>query len=220
MEIQKARSPNYWFGNYSRIAIVDHITAGLMTGCLDWMLNPTSKASAHYLVTRAGEIYNLVDEFNTAWHAGAVKKPSWPLYDGANPNWLTIGIEHEGLPDEPLTEEQYQATLWLHRQIIARWGIPVDEDHVIGHYRIDSVNRPNCPGPLFPWERLFNDLKGDGSMPEGATPIPIPIGGKVFDGYLYRGVSYLLNPSVKDLVAAFNRTLSWEEKREYPVEVK
>jgi hypothetical protein len=55
---------------------------------------------------------------------------------------------------------QYQATLWLHKQLIAKHGIPIDEGHIIGHYRIDSVNRPNCPGPGFPWQRLFSDLKG------------------------------------------------------------
>lgn len=164
MEIQKARSPNYWFGNKGRIAIVDHITAGLMPGCLSWMCNSGSGASAHYLVTRDGEIYNLVDDLNSAWHAGVVKNPSWPLYDGTNPNWYTLGIEHEGWPDEPLTEEQYQATLWLHRKLIEKWDIPIDEDHIIGHYRIDSINRANCPGPEFPWERLFQDLRGGDVM--------------------------------------------------------
>ncbi|HHY13968.1 MAG TPA: S-layer homology domain-containing protein [Thermoanaerobacterales bacterium] len=37
----------------------------------------------------------------------------------------------------------------------------MDEDHIIGHYRIDSVNRPNCPGNKFPWNRLFDDLAKD-----------------------------------------------------------
>ena len=147
-------------------AIVNHITAGKYPGCLSWMKNPNSKASSHYLVTKAGQIYQLVQDTDTAWHAGAVNKPSWPLYDGTNPNYYTLGIEHEGQPGDELTEEQYQATLWLHRQLIAKWGIPVDRDHIIGHYRIDSVNRPNCPGSGFPWDKLFNDLKGGSTVPE------------------------------------------------------
>jgi len=56
--------------------------------------------------------------------------------------------------------------LWLHQQLIKWWGILIDSNHIIGHYRIDSVNRPNCPGPLFPWDRLFADLKGDVTLPE------------------------------------------------------
>lgn len=165
-------TPNYTAGRSGKkiIAIVDHITAGQFPGCMNWLQNPEAKASAHYLVTRAGEIYQLVAEENTAWHAGAVSKPSWNLYDKTNPNRYTIGIEHEGYDscggDGTLTEAQYQATLWLHRQLISKWGISVDTDHIIGHYRIDSVNRPNCPGPNFPWTRLFEDLKGVSQVAE------------------------------------------------------
>ena len=162
VEIEWAPSPNYTKGRKGRkiIAIVNHITAGTFPGCLSWMRNPQAKASAHYLVTRQGKVYQMVGDEDTSWHAGAVNKPSWPLYDGSNPNRYTIGIEHEALPGERLTEMQYQATLWLHKQLIAKHGIPIDEGHIIGHYRIDSVNRPNCPGPGFPWQRLFSDLKG------------------------------------------------------------
>lgn len=168
MEIEWAASPNYGKGRNGKkiIAIVNHITAGTFPGCLSWLRNPQAKASAHYLVTRQGKIYQLVRDEDTAWHAGAVNKPSWPLYDGSNPNRYTIGIEHEALPGERLTEMQYQATLWLHKQLIAKHGIPIDEGHIIGHYRIDSVNRPNCPGPSFPWDRLFSDLKGGEVVPE------------------------------------------------------
>lgn len=160
-EITWKASPNYFKGRNGKriIAIVDHITAGLMPGCLSWMQNSASKASANYLVGRTGRIYQMVKDEDSAWHAGEVKKPSWRLYDGTNPNRYTIGIEHEGKGGDALTEAQYQATLWLHRQLIAKWGIPIDADHIIGHYRIDSVNRPNCPGPGFPWDRLFVDLR-------------------------------------------------------------
>ena len=123
------------------------------------MQNPASKASAHYLVTRAGRIIQMVKESNSAYHAGIRNNPHWNLYDGTNPNTYTLGIEHEGF-DGSLTEEQYQASLFLHRELTAKYSIPIDTDHIIGHYRIDSVDRPNCPGSGFPWDRLFKDLKG------------------------------------------------------------
>jgi N-acetylmuramoyl-L-alanine amidase len=155
-------SPNYREGRGGKtlIAIVNHITAGLMPGTLSWLKNPASQASAHYLVTKDGRIYQLVADEDTAWHSGIVNRPNWPLYDGTNPNSYTLGIEHEALAGEALTEAQYQATLSLHRQLVNKWGIPVGQDHIIGHNRIDSVNRSNDPGPNFPWERLFADLKG------------------------------------------------------------
>lgn len=168
MNIEWAGTPNYRSGRNGRkpIAIVNHITAGAFPGCLSWLQNQAAQASAHYLIIKAGQIFQLVKDEDTAWHAGVVNKPSWPLYDGTNPNRYTIGIEHEGQPGDTLTEEQYQATLWLHRQLITKWSVPVDRDHIIGHYRIDSVDRPNCPGPGFPWNRLFNDLKEEKAMPE------------------------------------------------------
>ena len=162
MDITWQGTPNYTAGRNGRkiIAIVDHITAGLMPGCLSWMRNSVAKSSAHYLVTKAGGIYQLVKDEDTAWHAGIANKPNWSLYDGTNPNRYTIGIEHECKSGGELTEQQYQATLWLHRQLVSKYNIPVDTEHIIGHYRIDSVDRPNCPGPRFPWDRLFLDLKG------------------------------------------------------------
>lgn len=160
-KIEWAPSPNYFSRNGKKpIAIVNHITAGSMPGCLSWLRNPEAKASSNYLVTRDGRIYQLVRDEDAAWANGIVRNPSWELYDGHNPNRYTLSIEHEGW-DGSLTEAQYQATLWLHRHLTEKWSIPVDDQHIIGHYRIDSVGKPNCPGPKFPWGRLFADLKGE-----------------------------------------------------------
>lgn len=209
MQMIKKLSPNYTAGRKGRkpIAIVNHITAGLMPGCLSWMCNPASKSSAHYLVTRKGEVYQLVENANTAYHAGIVNKPSWTLYDNTNPNAYTIGIEHEGQPNEPLTEAQYQATLALHRMLIQKHGIPVDRDHIIGHYRIDSVNRPNCPGPKFPWDRLFTDLKGEDDVLSEAK---IKVNGQLLTGYILKdNKSYA---PVRALAEALGAKVEWDEK--------
>jgi len=171
MYIDWEPSLNFSAGRSGRkvIAIVDHITSGAYPGCREWMQNPASKASAHYVVSRSGGIDQLVRDSDTAWHAGIVNRPNWSLYDGSNPNRYTIGIEHEGQPGEALTEDQYQATIWLHRDLIKKYGIPIDADHIIGHYRIDSINRPDCPGSGFPWDRLFKDLKGESDVLEVAV---------------------------------------------------
>ncbi|MFA5240443.1 MAG: N-acetylmuramoyl-L-alanine amidase, partial [Phycisphaerae bacterium] len=109
-------SPNFGVGRNGKsiIAIVDHITAGDFPGCQDWLCNPVSQASAHYLITKTGRIIQLVKESDRAWHAGVVDRQTWALYDRTNPNNYTIGIEHEGSSGVLLTEKQYQATLFLH----------------------------------------------------------------------------------------------------------
>lgn len=215
MKIQWSASPNFSSRKgRTPIAIVDHITAGLMPGTLSWMKNPQAQASAHYLVAKAGETFQLVKDEDAAWHAGAVANPDWSLYDGTNPNRYTLGIEHECISGGELTEAQYQATLWLHRQLIAKWGIPIDQDHIIGHYRIDSVNRPNCPGPDFPWERLFVDLKGEEDMaiPEGAKESSFEINGVKYPTYILTNVMYWgegvpVRPTVEGAV----RKIEWVE---------
>jgi len=176
MQIIQSPSPNF-SSRHGRtpIAIVDHITSGAHPECCSWLCNPESQASAHYVVARSGELDQLVQDEYAAWHAGAVKNPNWPLWDGTNPNWYTLGIEHEGY-DGTLTELQYQSTLWLHKMLIQKWSLPINTDTIIGHYRIDSVNRPNCPGPNFPWQRLFADLT--------VQPVNIAVGDKVVQGII------------------------------------
>ena len=200
-------SPNYSTGRGCKkiIAIVNHQTAGQGPGALSWLCNKASQASAHYLIYRDGTVYQLVRDLDTAWHAGGVNKPSWSLYDGTNPNRYTIGIEHECYPavggDGNLTELQYHATLELHRQLIKTHAIMVDRAHIIGHYQIDSVNRPNCPGAKFPWDRLMKDLT------LGTTTIPIVVNSKTIMGIVVNGISYA---PVRELANDLGKTVNWD----------
>jgi len=170
-EIKWVGSPNYGEGRggYGVIAIVDHITQGDYPGCLVWMQNPESKASAHFLITKVGEILQLVKEDNRAHHAGVVNSPSWKYYDGHNPNYYTIGIEHEGWTGQAMPEPQYKASLWLHMYLMNKFKLPANSDHIIGHFRINT-DHAGCPGTGFPWSRLFQDLTS-GKIVEGGTNV-------------------------------------------------
>jgi N-acetylmuramoyl-L-alanine amidase len=207
MQIHWAPSPNYTGGRRGRkiIAIVNHITAGLMPGTLNWLRNPAAKASAHYLVTKAGVVYQLVKDEDTAWHAGIVNKPGWPLYDGSNPNYYTLGVEHEALAGESLTEPQYQATLELHRMLVKKHSIPVDRNHIIGHYLLDSVNRKNDPGPGFPWNRLFNDLARSDTV-DSSPKIIIDAGTNSINGFLHEDRAY---GPVREIATALGWQVEW-----------
>lgn len=209
-KVKQAQSPNCSRGRSGKkiIAIVLHITAGLYPGCLSWMRNPAAKASAHYLVTKSGEIYQMVQDADTSWHAGFVNRPTWKLYDGTNPNRCTLGIEFECLSGGELTEAQYQAGLWLIQELAQKYGIPVDEEHIIGHYRIDSVNRPNDPGTQFPWARLFTDLKGEDE--DVLSEAKIKVNGQVITGYILKdNRSYA---PVRALAEALGAKVDWDDK--------
>ena len=140
-------SPNFWQGrkSYKPEAIVIHIMAGTIKSCDSWFANVSSQVSAHYGVAKSGEVHQYVKEENTAWHAGVLYQPSWKLLKpNVNPNLYTIGIEHEGQPEDIWTEQQKQASASLIREACQQWQIPLDRDHIIGHYQI-TTKKPNDP---------------------------------------------------------------------------
>jgi N-acetyl-anhydromuramyl-L-alanine amidase AmpD len=188
-EIVWKGSPNFWAGrnNLTPVAIVDHIMQGTLDATTGWFNNPNSEASTHFGVGKDGRIFQFVRVENTSWGNGTINKPDlnipW-LADAINrkinPNRLTVSIEHEGKTGEPFSETMYQATLFLHTQLIKQLGIPVNRQHIVGHYQLDLVNRPFCPGTGFPWDRLMADLKAifapSPVKPDGQTPTGDPPG--------------------------------------------
>jgi N-acetylmuramoyl-L-alanine amidase len=167
---------NFWVGRdgETAVAIVDHCmskgadgTRATLPSCWGWFSNPKSEVSAHFGISKAGEVWQFVKLSDTAWGNGILENPDLSLpwlaecvKKKINPNKRTISIEHEGDSFDKMPEAQYQASLALHRYLIATVGtIKADRQHIIGHYQITGRNRALCPGPGFPWERLMNDLK-------------------------------------------------------------
>jgi N-acetylmuramoyl-L-alanine amidase len=126
-------------------AVVVHIIDGSFAAGESVFRDPSTHKSAHYAVSRNGEIHQYVAEHDTAFHAGIVVNPTWALLKpGVNPNFYTIGIEHEGRPDDVWPEAQLSASANLIGEIAARWGIPLDDSHVIRHHQIRASK--TCPG--------------------------------------------------------------------------
>lgn len=166
--------------------IASHITEGSYNGAISWLCNPESSASAHFVISKTGIITQLVDIRYAAWINGTrlkkeEKGSGW--YGDAklqlvrdrktNANFYSVGIEHEGFYGQTrgkLTDAQFAATVWLHKYIIAEvkriYGtdILIDREHIVGHYQIDPIRKPNCPGELFQWNELIKELKGAEEM--------------------------------------------------------
>lgn len=157
---------------YKPIAIVMHIMQGTLAGTASHFNNPNVDASTHLGVGLKGEIHQYVDLKDGAWGNGAMAKPDLSVpwirecwEKGINPNLVTISIEHEGKHDlqrgifHQFTDEQYEADIrlvaWLHQE----YGIPIDREHIVGHYQIDGVNRPYCPGPTYDFNRVIEGAK-------------------------------------------------------------
>lgn len=146
--IQKT-SPNFTLGRsgLKPEIIVVHIMAGSLLGTDAHFANPASGVSAHYGVGFTGEIHQYVGEGDVAWHAGFVNSPTFLLFKpGVNPNKYSVGIECEGQDLAMSQEAQLNALVELIRAVATRWAIPLDRQHIIGHYEINS-GKPNCPSP-------------------------------------------------------------------------
>lgn len=163
MNIIQKPSPNFSSREgYKPELVVIHIMAGSLIGTDSWFANPVSQVSSHYGVGVNGEIHQYVKESDKAWHAGRVDHPSFKLYKmGLNPNLYTIGIEHEGQDLSTWNDSQLQVSANLLKDICVRNNIPIDREHIIGHYQVYSL-KPDCPGTnKTVIDKLINMAKGN-----------------------------------------------------------
>ncbi len=144
--IQKP-SPNFGSrGTYKPELFSIHIMAGTLNGTDAWFAIPASKVSSHFGVGKLGQVHQYVPVQQSAWTNGIVNQPNFKLYKpNVNPNNYTITIECEGYDLKDAPETQLKAISELLIQLGKEYGIPLDRDHIIGHYQIDLKRKPNCP---------------------------------------------------------------------------
>jgi hypothetical protein len=146
-------TPNKTDTNRTRRTIDDiviHDTEGRFIGSVRALQNARREASAHFVVSRRGQVVQLVPVTDVAWHAG---NGWWNLH--------SIGIEHEGWANRHgYTEAEYRASAELVAYLAHRWGIPLDRRHIIGHAEVPDPNHPGLfggvshhtdPGPYWHW---------------------------------------------------------------------
>jgi N-acetyl-anhydromuramyl-L-alanine amidase AmpD len=127
-------TPNKTESNRTRAtirAIVIHDTEGRFIGSVRFLQRARTRGSAHFVVSRRGQIVQLVPVTDVAWHSG---NSWWNLH--------SIGIEHEGWAGwRAYTEREYRASAQLVAYLAHRWGIPLDREHVIGHNEVPNPYR-------------------------------------------------------------------------------
>jgi AmpD protein len=126
----------------------------LFCNSLDWNADPYFKTieglavSAHFYLTRKGELWQFVSCDDRAWHAGVSR------YRGReNCNDDSIGIELEGLEGETFEIAQYEALSALCAAIAKRYPI----EHIAGHEHV-APDRKRDPGEGFDWNTLQRSL--------------------------------------------------------------
>lgn len=152
--IVPCHSPNYRKSKGKRniTCVIIHATAtsGLQSP-KEWLCDPASQVSAHYLIDVDGTIYQLVDDNDIAWHAGVSE---WKGQD--NVNNFSIGIElvnaNDGKMEYP--EEQRTSLCGLVAEICETHNIGASD--VVGHLDI-APGRKTDPAN-FPWDDFRMDL--------------------------------------------------------------
>ena len=143
--------------------VIIHTVEGSEGGCIGWFQNPKSNVSAHYVVSHAGRITQMVANKDIGWHAG-----NWSY------NQTAIGIENEGYAGKNnWTQVQYERLAWLTRWLCNTYGIPKDRQHIIGHVEVPNQSHWD-PGPNFNWTKFMNLVKSGGGSGGGSQPSPSP----------------------------------------------
>ena len=140
--------------------IVVHVTQGSKAATARWFASPAAGVSAHYLVTREGEVWRFVREEDTAFHAGVYAV-----------NLRSVGIEHEGVgADYRPNETQLAASAALARAICTRWGLEPGDRTIRPHRAFRATL---CPAD-FPMEVYINKVQSAQPAPEPAnTPVRV-----------------------------------------------
>jgi hypothetical protein len=171
------------------VAIVHHLADGTLIGTDSHFRNPASQVSTQFMVGKRGEIHQYVNTDDAAWGNGGLSKPDTSIpwiakcvKDGVSPNLVTISVEYEGKhADDPsgryhFTEEQVCAGIALDAWLCETYSITADRNSIVGHHHLDSVTRPNCPGPNFPFERVIAALQPKCAL----VPVKLPTGRTIY----------------------------------------
>jgi N-acetyl-anhydromuramyl-L-alanine amidase AmpD len=137
--------------------IVIHDTEGSYESAISWFQNPASYVSAHYVIRSSdGAITEMVRPSDVAWHDG-----DWYM------NMHSIGIEHEGVAAQGATwytEAMYRSSATLVRYLSAKYNIPLDRQHILGHDNIPTLSGTRMagqhwdPGPYWDWNHYMDLL--------------------------------------------------------------
>ena len=107
-----------------------------------------TQVSAHYVICRNGTIFQMLNDYLRAWHAG---NGSWGSNNDVNSSSIGIELDNNGF--EPFPNAQIDALLSLLKYLKTTYNIPTA--NFIGHSDI-APTRKNDPSVPFPWQRLAN----------------------------------------------------------------
>jgi len=175
--VQWSSSPNFNSRGSTDIdAIVIHTTEGSLTSTINTFKNSSTQVSAHFVIAPNGDIIQMVDTANRAWHA--------TYY-----NSRSVGIEMVGYAHQQSTwnDDNVGALVDLLAWLVTAYDVPLvhptgnaydfssdqyDEQGLVEHAQVQPWNRSD-PGPYFPWHTVLRGTQARISAAPEPTTAPL-----------------------------------------------
>lgn len=144
-------SPNFSKREKKIKYIIIHYTGTkTLLEALNIFKDESSQVSCHWLISKKGKLYKIVDEKNVAWHAGI---SYWKGERMLNDNSIGIELDNigHGLNYQIFSNVQMQVLEKLLKLLINKYNIKTK--NILGHSDI-APDRKLDPGELFNWHRL------------------------------------------------------------------
>jgi len=121
--------------------VVMHATVGSLSATLGWFANPDSGVSAHYVVAKTGQVYQMVEEKKRAHHAGASS-----FQGRENFNRFSVGIEIVNKNDgqDPYPPDQFEAVVSLVGYLAAKYDI--ERQWIVTHADVSTAGKTDPRG--------------------------------------------------------------------------
>lgn len=152
-----------------------HATASdTLKSAADWLCLESSDVSTHYIIDEAGRIFQLVDDQDTAWHAGASKwkglETFYPQTKVYSVNPASIGIELVNLNNgrDPYEQAQIDSLTWLVEWKARQYGIK--RENVVRHLDVAIPKGRKSDPAGFDWAKWLDGLTFDLSAGDEWNP--------------------------------------------------
>ena len=133
-----------------KFLIIHYTGMQSMRASIKRLVSVKHKVSCHYLISRAGKIFQMVEDNQVAWHAG---KSKWGTIENLNINSIGIELVNNGhkFGYQKFSAKQINALVKLCIKLKKKYKIK--NRCILGHSDIAPL-RKSDPGEKFPWLKL------------------------------------------------------------------
>jgi hypothetical protein len=205
--IKHPGTPNHGGAMVEQRGLVVHIAEGSYQGTISWIMNPDSSVSSHFVVSKSGEITQMLDTDVVAWTQAE-----------GNGHWLSV--ENEGYIPNPLTPAQVEANARIFRKGHEVYGYPLvvansPSDRGLGHHSMGAENgvywgHSECPGQNIKAQKPDIVAKASGSTSDSEVEVMRYVFNSSIPGadthvHVTDGLRYRIQPASYQVDNALNK---------------